>query len=231
MVPWEALRDDTSSTLRGDWYAGRDGLYSEFRRKAEGFTLDKQTTQRQQIEVHCEAASMVAQVFRTVEAYSIPVYASGGFQSLDYKHALIQRAIELYEKQLVILYLGDWDPAGEVMFANFEADVCALLDGDENRHPITPVPIFEKVALTEAQVRQYSIPTAPPKKTDPRRRGWTETCQLEALPPNLLVDELERAVGRHHERNQYLAALATEIRERRQLRRDLRALPAPAQRR
>lgn len=46
---------------------------------------------------------------------------------------------------------------------------------------------FERVALTEDQVDDMGIPTAPPKKTDSRSKNWDgDTAQLEAIPPDVL---------------------------------------------
>jgi hypothetical protein len=53
---------------------------------------------------------------------------------------------------------------------------------------------FRRLALTRDQVSRYSLPTAPPKKTDSRSKGWTATCQLEALPPDLLASLVHDAL-------------------------------------
>lgn len=53
----------------------------------------------------------------------------------------------------------------------------------------------ERVALTADQVDEYDLPTAPPKASDTRSASWVgETCQCEALPPDVLASVVEAAI-------------------------------------
>lgn len=72
---------------------------------------------------------------------------------------------------------------------------------DDRLYPLTDLPDDVqdlrpvRVALTEEQVDEYELPTAPPKATDTRSASWSgETCQLEALPPDVLADVIEEAI-------------------------------------
>lgn len=109
------------------------------------------------------------------------------------------------------------------MFENLKADVRAFLR--EDGHPITPPPVFEKVALTEDQVKSHHLPTGPPKVSDTRTRGWggNSTCQLEALPPDVLGEYLELSIWRYFDKRKYVEALEQEGKDRLLL---LKALPA-----
>jgi hypothetical protein len=52
-----------------------------------------------------------------------------------------------------------------------------------------------RVALSEEQVDEYGIETAPPKPSDSRSKTWAgETAQAEALPPDLLARILTDAI-------------------------------------
>jgi hypothetical protein len=57
------------------------------------------------------------------------------------------------------------------------------------------VAIFQRVALTPFLIARYELAPYPPKAKD-RRGGWgnEETCQLEALPPEVLADLLDRSI-------------------------------------
>jgi hypothetical protein len=49
------------------------------------------------------------------------------------------------------------------------------------------------LAVTPEQIRQYGLPTAPPKSTD--SRGFSgQTCQAEALAPDVLARILSDAI-------------------------------------
>lgn len=76
-----------------------------------------------------------------------------------------------------------------------------------------------RVALTADQVDEHDLPTAPPKASDTRSVSWVgETCQLEAMPPDLLADTVREAIEEHLD----LALLETTQDEERAERRELR---------
>jgi hypothetical protein len=84
---------------------------------------------------------------------------------------------------------------------------------------------FERVALTAAQVEAHRLPTAPAKNTDSRSRRWDgETCQLEALAPDVIADILRRAIRGLLDADQFREDLDLEAVERRRV---ALALPAP----
>ncbi|MDW3118269.1 MAG: hypothetical protein R8G60_11150 [Roseovarius pacificus] len=84
---------------------------------------------------------------------------------------------------------------------------------------------FHRVALTREQVAEYDLPTAPPKATDTRSKNWTGgTCQLEALPPNIIADILNDALWKHIDPDQYLEDCEAEETDRAEITRLL--LPA-----
>ncbi len=85
---------------------------------------------------------------------------------------------------------GDYDPDGESIFDSLVEDVRGFLKVDAPH--VAKVAMFERVALTGYQVDEYELPTAPPKKSSSRTKRWTgsATCQLEALPPDVLRREL-----------------------------------------
>lgn len=76
------------------------------------------------------------------------------------------------------------------------------------------------------QVRRYDLPTAPPKATDSRSKGWTGgTCQLEALPPDVIAGILKEAIERRINWTTFVDDLNAEEREREEIQTLL--LPAP----
>ena len=83
-----------------------------------------------------------------------------------------------------------------------------------------------RVAITLEQARQYRLPTAPPKATDPRR-GFTdsETVQCEALDPRTLAAIVQAAIDERIQREIYEAVLAEEEEARRAVLARLRRMP------
>jgi hypothetical protein len=109
-----------------------------------------------------------------------------------------------------VLHIGDHDPSGVSMFLAFLEDVEAFareLGGQAT---------FTRLAVTPAQIRKYRLPTAPPKATD-RRAFAGETCQAEALPPNVLANILRTAIEERVDQR----VLDRVLRQERRIRREL----------
>lgn len=83
---------------------------------------------------------------------------------------------------------------------------------------------FTRLAVTPEQVRRYRLPTAPPKSTD-RRTFHGQTCQAEALAPDVLARILQHAIEERVDRRVLERVSKGERAERRKLVRLLRATP------
>jgi len=205
-----------------DHFDDHDGFLRHVRKLGEGYTRNKMAGQDLHIEVWCEAAGMLSQLHRVARPFSVPAYSSGGFDSLTSKKELADRICEI-GKRTVVLHLGDFDPSGVCMFDNVAEDVAAFVMEDRPNGFVTVQ--FERVSLTAEQVKAHDLETAPAKESDSRSQSWTGgTCQLEALPPDVIADILKAAIERHIDHDQ-LAFDQTEQRRDRILISGL--LPAP----
>lgn len=222
LIPYDAIRDDGVTTYRRDHFDDRDCFIRHVRQLGERYTRNKLAGQELHIEVWCEAAGMLPQLDSVAEPFSVRAYSSGGFDSLTAKKDLADRIVRI-GKPAVILHLGDFDPSGESIFDSVAQDVAAFVEADR-RHGLITVD-FERVALTREQVAAYDLPTAPPKATDTRSKSWTGgTCQLEALPPNVIAEILEEAMWRHIDPVRYLEDVEAQKADRAEITRLL--LPA-----
>lgn len=212
MIPFYAIRDDGVTTYRRDHFEDRDAFLRRVREMGKNYTRDKLAAQHMHLEVWCEAAGMLPQLDDVAEPYSVRVYSSGGFDSLTAKKDLADRICRI-GKPTVILHLGDYDPSGVSIFDSVAEDVAAFVEADRPWGTINAT--FERVALTADQVRQYDLPTAPPKATDSRSKGWDGgTCQLEALPPNIIADILREEIECRLDMVQYGVDQAREDNDR-----------------
>lgn len=212
LIPFDAIRDDGVTTFSVDHFDDREAFLRHVRKLGEGYKRNRLTAQGVHLEVWCEAAGMLPQLHRVAEWYSVPVYSSGGFDSLTAKKRLADRICRM-EKEAVILHLGDYDPSGVSIFDSVAADVAAFVDADRP-HGLVSVE-FERVALTREQVQAHDLPTAPAKATDSRSKTWTGgTCQLEALPPNVIADILAEAIDRRINWTQFVEDLDAEKQDR-----------------
>ena len=214
-IPFSAIRDD--GVLGGDpgHLSGVGSYWNLVRLLADQYTLDKQQTQSVAVEVLCEAGGMVPQLERVAHRFSVAVWSSGGFDSTTLKHSLAERIVER-DKPTVVLHLGDYDKSGVDLYRALEEDVCAFVKADAPHLDVT----FERVALTPEQIQEYNLPTTP-AKNERQAREWIEkgieTCQLEALPPDVIAELLNSALLRWSEPTALSSALFQEDNDRRDL--------------
>lgn len=195
VIPFAAIRDDGVTTYSLNHFDDEEHFLRHVRQLGQNYKRNKLASQDVHIEVWCEAAGMLPQLHAVAERYSINVYSSGGFDSLTAKKMLADRICNT-GKRAVILHLGDYDPSGQSIFDSVAEDVTAFVEQDR---PWATVSVeFVRVALTAQQVREYDLPTAPAKSSDTRSKKWAGgTCQLEALPPNMIADILRSAIFDH----------------------------------
>jgi hypothetical protein len=168
---------------------------------------------------------MLHQLDRVASRYSVPVYTNGRFQSVSAVWEIAHRALAR-DVPTVLLHVGDYDPTGESMFAAMAEDAAAFVEADR----IIGTQRIEAVraALTPVQIATNNLPTAPPKEKDSRSKKWERegkggTCQLEALPPDLLARVVEQAIRDQLDLEKWEAQVEREPRIRAAA---LRGLPA-----
>lgn len=218
MVPFDAIRDDGTREVIPQTFADVPAFWQRVQKMREHYVRERLNGQDVRIELWCEAAGMAPQLQRVAFPYSVPVYSTGGFSSVTVTHEIAERALG-FGKPTVFLHVGDYDPSGESIFESMSWDARKFLIqyaageaekfSDEmgsndvldyfNEHREMP-PGFPdlrpvRVALTEEQVEEHDLETAPPKRTDSRSRNWYgETAQAEAMPPDLLAETIEEAI-------------------------------------
>jgi hypothetical protein len=155
---------------------------------AEQYRRDLLATHQVLPVVVVEKATLIAQVLAWFGELCVPAVALRGYAS----ETLERLVLELHDdeqREVVMLYAGDFDPTGEDIPRAFEANTGLDL---------------RRVALTAGQVSQYGLPPAPGKASDSRaagfeaRHGQLVQVELEALDPadlrTLIDNELDGLV-------------------------------------
>lgn len=157
-----------------------------------------------------EKSGIVEQLTQWFGDYGVGIVALGGYASQSY---VDQISREVYDqgRPAVFIYAGDFDPSGEDIERDFlERSGC----WDEQR----------RIALTPAQIQQYSLPPLPGKSWDSRaagfvaRHGQLMQVELDALDPNDLQRLYEDAFFEYWDPDLYQASIDRETKEERQLR-------------
>lgn len=209
MIPFSAIRDDGFHRTDFVGWEDMDDARGYLVREAGSYRIDRQRHQDERLVIWCEAQGMVPQLETVTAPYSIPVYSSGGFDSVTAKHSAAVKFRRMGGEcgGITVLHIGDHDPSGVHVFQSLDEDINAFLEAMDARAD------FVRLAVTPEQIERYGLPTAPPKATD-RRTFSGLTTQAEALPPDLLASILDEAIKERLDLALYQRALQEEAEER-----------------
>lgn len=140
-------------------------------------------------EVWTESRSIAGVVERDCRDLAVSLYPCGGFSSISLAHDAAQYInYEHADREVVILYIGDYDPAGVLIDVALERELRLHLDESVLLR-------FERIAITAEQIDVYRLPTKPRKRGDRRSPEIKETVEAEAMPAHvmrqLLRDHIE----------------------------------------
>ncbi len=213
LIPFHAIRDDGAVVEQPLGFHGLPDFWSYIAEIATGYRRERLDEQGLVLEIWVEAAGMVPQVARVARPFGITVFSSGGFDSLTVKYDAACR-IARRPCPTTVLHVGDHDPSGLSIFDSAAEDVRAMLPNRWHAN-------FRRVAVTPEQIEAYGLETAPPKATD-RRGNWVGgTVQAEALAPDELAAEVERAIEEYVDQDVLDGVVATEEAERSEILRGL----------
>jgi hypothetical protein len=209
IIPMDVIRDDGGAISEPDHWESAEQFTATVRAMAQDFTLDHSAGQATRLVVICEAGGMVPQLVRVAHPFGVTVMSGGGFDSTTDRYKFAATLSE-HDRPTEVLHIGDHDPSGISMFLAFLEDVEAFtceLGGQAT---------FTRLAVTPQQIGEHRLPTAPPKATDNRAFSG-ETCQAEALPPDVLASILQQAIEARVDQR----VLDRMLRQERRIRREL----------
>ena len=155
----------------------------------ESYRKDINENQPNFIEVWIEKQALTG-VFEPITIkYDLTLCVGRGYPSLSALYEASKR-LKNTDKDIHILYFGDFDPSGEDIYRDIQARLSNLFSINAT---------FEKVSLTAADITQYNLPPAPAKRTDTRAIGFIQThgdmaVELDALPPDVLTQKIISSV-------------------------------------
>jgi hypothetical protein len=210
IIPWGHIRDDGLTDLTPTSWQNMGDLLDACVNSARDFRLDRQYNQPRRLFFCIEASGMAPQIGRIADRYGIRVLSSGGFDSLTVKHDL---AVELYSHAATeVMHLGDHDASGVHVYSSLKEDVTQMMQDIAEEEDVRWDPDcvrFTRLAVTQEQIRDMSLPTAPPKAQDNRRFAG-QTTQVEAIPPDQLAAIVQNAIADRIDWPRYYACLAEE---------------------
>ena len=193
MIDFSAIRDDGTQSEGGTGYSGVEHWMRSIRYYAEGYSHNLTEGQRYHRELWVEAGGMVPQAAAVAGDYDVITYSAGGFNGLTDKHETAER-LARQRKPCIVFHVGDLDPSGLAIVDALAEDVTLMARGIARRRGRDALVQFIRVAVTEDQVAEHGLPTAPQKGSDNRGEWMDETVQCEALPPDVLAATIRAAI-------------------------------------
>jgi hypothetical protein len=184
-IPWEWIVDETRSLERTSTWANP----AEFAKcVVRSYRRDFWNQQLVRVEVWSEKGTVRGVLAPVLDHYAVGFRVMHGFSSAT---AVYEAAQSTDDKDLIALYVGDFDPSGLYMS---EEDLPARLANYDGDHVEVT-----RIALTPEQV--IGLPSFPTtdKRKDPRFRWFVanhgDRCwELDAMDPNDLREVVDREI-------------------------------------
>ena len=142
------------------------------------------------VEVWCESRSIAGVIEGTCQELAVSLYPAGGFTSLSlgYQSAeYINDMTQEGKKPAVVIYIGDYDPAGVLIDRKVQEEL------ERHLHPNVYLD-FRRIAITPEQIAEMDLPTKPRNENDQRVKHLLETVEAEAMPAGVLRTLLRESV-------------------------------------
>lgn len=198
IVDWDAIEDRLRKPSSPASFSSPKSILNA---AINQYMLPRQKGQDTYVEVWVEKDALSGVLRRVTEKYHVPIMVNRGYSSVSAMFDSYQRFKEAHKggQNVVILYLGDYDPSGIDMIRDIRDRITEFSDGDglgSFDFRITPI------ALTREQIKKYNPPKNPAKKTDPRandfiKKHGSSSWEVDALKPEVLDDILNSAILRN----------------------------------
>jgi hypothetical protein len=184
-IPWEWIVDETRSLERVSTWDNPEQYATAV---ARSYRRDFWNQQPLRVEVWSEKGTVRGVLGPVLDEYAVGFRVMHGFSGATTVHEVAE---DDDGREVVALYVGDFDPSGLFMS---EGDLPKRLDKYGGHHTT-----IERIALTRDQVRGLPSFPASDKHKDPRYRWFRanhgDRCwELDAMDPNDLRDCVETAI-------------------------------------
>jgi len=170
-LPYHWIADNTRWQRKPDTYSSMGEM---LRLTQQTYRRALWENQDADVEIWLEKDALAGVLYDVTAEWDVPLMVTRGYPSLTFLHSSAESMAE--HKPTYIYYFGDHDPSGIDIPRKVERDLRAFAPFAEIH--------FERVAVTEAQIAEYDLPTRPTKKTDSRSKSFEgESVEVDAIPP------------------------------------------------
>jgi hypothetical protein len=185
IIPWEWIVDETRSIERVSTW---DDPADYARCVARSYRRDFWNQQPHRVQVWSEKGTVRGLLRPVLDEYAVGFLPVHGFSSATAAHDIAE---DDDGRDLIVLYVGDFDPSGMFMSEEDLPQRVADYGGDHVE--------LERIALTEDQTDALPSFPASDKRKDPRYSWFVENyghaCwEIDAMDPRDLRDCIEEAI-------------------------------------
>ena len=179
-LPWHYIVDLSRHAFH---YSGFDGINDDFIASAAAlYRRNYWTTTDFYVEVWAESRSIASVLQGECRRAGVDLYPASGFSSSTFVHDAAEEIVEAEKQNCVILYIGDYDPAGALIDLDIESKMRKYLDAMGWQGDL----LFDRVAINAEQIADHNLPTKPRKASEKRRPDIMYTVEAETLPAGIL---------------------------------------------
>lgn len=176
-IPYGWIAD---MSRRGYFVNTFDGAGDFLRRMRGLYRADLWREADSRCEVWVESRSIASVLIDDCGELAVSLFPCGGFASMSFVHEAAEQHNESDDRRpLVVLYVGDYDPAGVLIDQALHRELRQHLQSDIHLQ-------FDRIAINAQQIADYDLPTKPRKESDRRSQQITETVEAEAMPAHVL---------------------------------------------
>ena len=199
-MPYEWINDPSRMIRqRPTW----DGPGDLIRWARDAYMRDIWQTQKHRIQIWVEKDALVGIFEQVTRRFAVPLFSSKGYSSLTLlKDAADQIIVDNDAGRDTYVYqFGDFDASG--------ADIPRAIS--EGLAELGADHYFERVAITQSQITELSLPTRPQKGSDSRAKNFgDEAVELDAIPPATLREMITTTIEGRLDAETWSAGIAQQ---------------------
>lgn len=204
-IPYSWITDNSRTAFMVDVWGGLDGFLDDM---AGVYRRDLWDRSPFRVEVWCESDSIAGTLMDIAHRWRVGLFPIKGQSSETFAYNAAQNWLADPAREVVVLYVGDHDPAGVEIEQALRVKLEGFAAGMDHS------PLFSRVGVTWEQVQAYDLPGTNPKKA----YGYPLAVEAEALPPRVLREMVNDTIAAFVDEGQLQTLLAVEEEERRGLR-------------
>ncbi len=206
VVPYSSITDGSRLRLKPESWSDLDAMLADV---ASSYRRALWNDQDAEVIVISEKDAISGVVYPVTAQYDVELCITRGYSSETFTHSIAQtvRDNSTRGKTTFVYQLGDHDPSGIDGWRSFGERVREFADDADV--------VFERIAVTPAQIALWGLPTRPTKASDTRAAKFTgESVEVDAIPATTLRRVLRAVIEQHIDRRTLRLTEACEQSER-----------------